>query len=459
MAGIALSGLASGVDTATIVSQLMQLERQRQTRVTYRQKHVEAQATGLKDIKSRLDTLKTAATALRDVATWKEGQTVESSDPTRIAVTRTGGAPIGGASIRVTQLASSAQKTYGWTESTGESTLTLDDADSATDPVTVTIGANAKAADVAAAINGKTGSPVFAAVVGGKLVLSSRQTGEDADFSAAGGGLSAPEPDPTGKGAGKDAKYFIEGDPVEKSSPTNVVSDAIAGVTMTFKGTTTTPVGVTVGAPALDHDAIKAKAKAFVDAYNAVVNLARGELTEKKVADPASNSDAAKGALFGDSNVTGMLSKLRLQMSEDYTGLGNSTRLDDLADIGISSGKPGASTTQAKSGLLTFDETKFAEALTSDPQAVRRLLGGAGTPAFAQDVEKLVDRFGDMIDSRVTTIDKQARRIGDELTRAETRLTAQEKRLKAQFAAMESALSQSQTQQSWLTGQLNALNG
>ena len=35
---------------------------------------------------------------------------------------------------------------------------------------------------------------------------------------------------------------------------------------------------------------------------------------------------------------------------------------------------------------------------------------------------------------------------------------AQEKRLKAQFAAMETALNQSQTQQSWLTGQLNALN-
>ncbi|HWT22466.1 MAG TPA: flagellar filament capping protein FliD [Solirubrobacteraceae bacterium] len=454
MASIALSGVASGIDTATIVSQLMQLERQGQTRVTYRQKHVEAQATGLKDIKSKLDALKSAATALRDVATWKENQTVESSDPARVAVTRTGGAPIGGTSIRVTQLASSAQKTYAWTESATASTLTLDDADPATDPVTVGIGANAKAADVAAAINGKAGSPVFAAVVSGKLVLSSRATGETADFSAAGGGLSAPEAET----AGKDAKYFLENDPVEKSSPTNVVSNALAGVTLTFKATTTQPVGVTVGEPALDKSGITSKVKAFVEAYNAVVTLARGELSEKKVASPTSNTQAAQGALFGDGGVSGMLSKLRLQMSEDYTALGNATRLDDLADLGISSGKPGSSATQAKSGLLTFDEAKFSEALSSDSQAVRRLLGGAGTPAFAQDVEKLVDQFGDMIDSRVTTIDKQARRIGDDLTRAESRLAAQEKRLKAQFAAMESALGQSQTQQSWLTGQLNALN-
>jgi len=66
--------------------------------------------------------------------------------------------------------------------------------------------------------------------------------------------------------------------------------------------------------------------------------------------------------------------------------------------------------------------------------------------------------MGNLIDDRVTNVGKSARRIGDELTRTEARLEAQEKRLKAQFAAMETALGQSQTQQSWLTGQLNALN-
>jgi flagellar hook-associated protein 2 len=101
MAGLALSGLASGVDTGTIVSQLMQLERQGQTRVKYRQANLNQQATDLKDIKSKLEALKSAATALRDVSTWKEGQTTESSAPTSVAVTRTGGAPIGGYSVQV----------------------------------------------------------------------------------------------------------------------------------------------------------------------------------------------------------------------------------------------------------------------------------------------------------------------------------------------------------------------
>lgn len=454
MAGIALSGIASGVDTATIVSQLMQLQSQKKTRVEMRQKHVQAQATGLKDVKAKLDALKTAATALRDASTWKSSQTVESSDAARVAVTKTGGAPIGGYAIQVTQLAASAQKSYTWTETTSATTLTFDDGDATTDPVTVDVGANAKLADVASAINGKGAAPVFAAVVGDKLVLSSRKTGEDVDFGATGDQLS----NPVSSVPGKDAKYFLGDDPTEKSNASNVVTNAVAGLTLTLKGTTSSAVSVTVGEPTLDKSAVKSKVKAFVDAYNAVVTLARTELAEKKVSDPTTSTDAAKGALFGDSGVTSMLSRLRTAMSEDYTTIGNSAALDDLADIGISSGKPGASVTQAKSGLLELDDTKLTEALDADSEAVRRLFGGTGTSGFAQDIEKLLTDMGNVIDDRVTNVDKSARRIGDELTRTEERLAAQEKRLKAQFAAMETALNQSQTQQSWLTGQLNALN-
>jgi flagellar hook-associated protein 2 len=456
MADLALSGLASGVDTASLVSQLMALEQQGRTRVHYRQTHVQAQATGLKDIKAKLDSLRSAAVALRDVATWKENQTVESSDPARVGVTRTGGAPIGGYSIRVTQLAASAQKTYGWTGNNTEPvTLTLDDGDATTDPVEVTIGANAKITDVAAAINGKSGSPVFAAVVGeDKLVLSSRKTGEDVDFSAAGTGLTGP----TSSVQGKDAKYFVGDDPEEKSSPGNVVADLVPGLALSLKGTTSGPVSLTVGAPALDQEAVKAKVRAFVDAYNAVATLARNELGETKVASPTSSFDAQKGALFGDSGVSAMLSKLRSQMGQTYTALGNAVTLDDLTDIGVSSGRPGTSATLARTGLLRIDEAKLSEAIANDSQAVRRLFGGGSSPGFAQDVEKLVDTLGGVIDARVATIDRQVRRIGDDLARTDTRLEAREKRLKAQFAAMESALGAAQTQQAWLTGQLAALN-
>jgi flagellar hook-associated protein 2 len=72
-------------------------------------------------------------------------------------------------------------------------------------------------------------------------------------------------------------------------------------------------------------------------------------------------------------------------------------------------------------------------------------------------VEKLVDSLSGTIDSRVEMINKQAKRIGDSLNAAETRLAAKQKRLTAQFAAMEAALGNAQTQQSWLAGQIASL--
>jgi flagellar hook-associated protein 2 len=181
-------------------------------------------------------------------------------------------------------------------------------------------------------------------------------------------------------------------------------------------------------------------------------------MSEKKVASPTSNFDAGQGALFGDSGLSSMLSKMRMQMGEAYTGLGNAATLDDLTDIGISSGKIGSTAAQAKSGLLRIDDTKLADAIANDSQAVRRLFGGGSDSALAQDVEQLVDDLSETIDARVATIDRQDRRITDDLAKAELRLDAREKRLKAQFAAMETALNAAQTQQSWLTGQLDALN-
>ena len=81
MAGIALCGLASGVDTSTIVtSSCSSSARVRRARSTARS-NINPQATDLKAVKTKLEALKSAATALRDAATWKEGQT--TSPPTR----------------------------------------------------------------------------------------------------------------------------------------------------------------------------------------------------------------------------------------------------------------------------------------------------------------------------------------------------------------------------------------
>jgi flagellar hook-associated protein 2 len=452
MAGMQLSGIASGVDTASIVQQLMALESRGKQRLQLRQGSIGAQQTTLRDLKAKLTALKSAAADLRSSTTWAQTQTVESSDAARVAVARTGGAPIGGYTIKVTQLASSAQKTYGWDETGAATTLSFGNGPDG-NPITIEVAENATIADVAAQINGSNKLPVYAAVVGDKLVLSSRATGAAVDFGATSDGDRLTYE--TGKDVpGRDALYELNGVP-GFSSASNVVETAIPGLRLTLKGTTSEAVSVNVGAPGVDRAKVKTEIKEFVDAYNALVTATRAKTSEKRVGDATTQTDFNKGAFFGDTGLNAMLSRLRSAVGRDYDQT-SELELDDLRDIGISTGKPGSSSADTKAGLLQIDDAKLTDALEADAEAVRMLFAGTAT-RFAGDIEQLADDLGKALDGRIESAGRQSKRIADEMSRTDTRLAAREKRLKAQFAAMETAMGASQTQMAWLQGQLAGL--
>src|SRR5690348_4995764 len=111
MAGISLGGLASGLDTNTMIQQLMQVEAQPKVQMQQKQTVEQVRQQALKDIQTRLDNLKTSILSLGDTTVWGDVQTVESGDPTKVAVTRTGGAAAGAYQIGVTQLARANQFT------------------------------------------------------------------------------------------------------------------------------------------------------------------------------------------------------------------------------------------------------------------------------------------------------------------------------------------------------------
>ena len=259
MAGLSLSGIASGVDTASIVDQLMALERQSLTKIGYRKAAVTGQQDALKEIASKLSTFKDAALALRADSTWAQKQTVESSDPQRVAVSLLAGAGIGGQSISVDRLASSAQRRYDFTpgafDGTGKTTsaLTLklryNTAPNA--DATIDIAAGATKQQIADAVNAKTSGPAVAAVVKDaagveRLVLSARKTGKDSDFTVDPNGAFNPQPGfvPV-TGDNLQAAYRIGGG-TEQLWHSNVIENAIPGIRLTLKGVTTAPATVTV---------------------------------------------------------------------------------------------------------------------------------------------------------------------------------------------------------------------
>jgi flagellar hook-associated protein 2 len=450
MAGeLALSGLASGVDTSGIVQKLMQIEQQGRTRITTKQSQVTARESGIKTVQSALTALKTAATALSDASTWTSQQTVASSDSSRIGAVMLGAtAGAGGTTLNVTALASSAQHAYDYTPASG-ATIALMRNGSQVGP-SVTIDPNTSIKDAAAKINA-AGLDVSASVVNDNgvdtLVFAAKSTGAASAFSITGLGASA---NTRWERAGSDADYTVGDDPTVRHSASNTVENAIPGVKLTFNSTTPAPVTITVGSPGLDNDAVKKKITDYVNAYNALIDTVNGKVTEKTIKkdDQVYTSDATKGMLFGDTGLTGMLSKLRgLSVADDPLNA-----WDSLGDLGISTGKAGATSADSKLGKLTIDTTKLSDLLGTNPDKVKSLLANV-----SKQIGDYVDGQSKVLDGRVDSAESELKGLSDQLRRTDDMLKAKQDRLEAQFAAMETALSQAQSQQSWLSGQLASL--
>ena len=466
MAGISLSGLASGLDTTTIVSQLMQLENNKVLKVQMREVTTQARKDDLSAIKTKLDAFKTAAAALGDPASWKPTQSSTSSDPSKLDVTLLGGAGIGGHSVQIDKLASSAQHGFTYTPSATAGSIDLfygsDPGATGTNKVSIPVAANATATDIATAVNANEGSPVYAAVVKDgleeRLVFSARKTGEGSNFTAASADVSLTEVDTYKRiGTTLNASYKLDGETDARSSETNIVENAIPGVRLSLKGVTLSPATVTTTPAAIDKAAIGTKVKGLVDAYNAVVTAVRAEVTEKRDPKSTTTTGLQKGALFGDTGLTSMLSQLKDQMRQTVTGLG----LGSLADLGITVPKAGASVEDAKSGKMVFDSAVLTTALDADWTKVRDLFTGKGETKGVSGL--LSDFVGTQTSSkgiltgRMTTEDSVLKNFTSQIAKFNERAVKTEARLHAQFSAMEKALGNAQSQQSWLTGQLSAL--
>src|SRR5215470_13901826 len=106
-----ISGLASGLDTASIISALMQVDKQPQVRIQQKIVVEQARQQALRGVLTQLQSLQTAYKSLTDPGTWADVQTVTSSDDAHVSATRTAGAAAGAYSLAITQLARANQFT------------------------------------------------------------------------------------------------------------------------------------------------------------------------------------------------------------------------------------------------------------------------------------------------------------------------------------------------------------
>jgi flagellar hook-associated protein 2 len=448
MAGLQIGGLASGMDTESIITQLMSLEQVPRTRTARQQVSVQARQDALRQIETKLTNLKLAAGDLRSAALWSPKQTVTSGTEGVLTARQLTGAGPGGYTVGVSSLASADSRTYAWNAGGGSLSIDYKSGDAAVTTTKAFDLTGMSLDDAVSTVNSDAASPVWAVNVGGKLSLSRRETGDHATwgFDASGPAVGAL----TGSREGANAAYTIAGDLTTYTSHTNVATEGLPGVELTFKsiGTST----VTVSAPAANPTDVAAKLKAFVSAYNETVDLVRSTVQEKRVANVKSDADAKVGALFGDPSLSGILTSMRQSISTaGLDGLGVK-----LAAVGS------GNTPDALAGKLTFDQSAFDAAWAAGPAAVQLKLGSSDVSGFGQSFEALltpITRAGDgLMDQRMGDADRELTSLKGTLSKIDLRLATKEAHLRKQFTAMESALAASQTQSASLASALAQLS-
>lgn len=429
--GVTFTGLSSGIDTAALVDQLVAAERAPAQTIAGQQSDLTTQRSIVNSLSSALAAFGTAAKAL-NAATAVQPRTATVSD-SKVTVSATAGASPTVHDVHVTSLARG--------QITGSNLYDSNTAGIAgVGSLKITTGSTAQtinydATDTLSTIASKINSAGVGATAsvlydGAKyrLMVASTATGTAA----------APQFEETGTGLGlsdlanikvpaKDAVATIDG--VTVTRPTNVIGDAIDGLSITLNAVHTDANDSSAVKIGLDNSALTTKLNALVTAYNSVNAALHVQLDY-------TGTKKGTNTLFGDSTLRQLQGAIGNMMGNAY---GAST----LGQIGL---------TRDKTGALSLDSTKLTAALASDPDAVSKVFVSGG---FANAVGKLSDAYTRASDGILTSKAKSmTTRFGDLQDRVDQindRADSLKTTLEAQFTALETAMSKLKSQSSYLS--------
>jgi len=230
------------------------------------------------------------------------------------------------------------------------------------------------------------------------------------------------------------------------TSSTNTFSEAVEGVTFNIStdaeidSTATISVAKDTGKAA---DAVQA----FVDQYNSVMSFLDGKTDY--------DEETEKGAVLqGDSTAMRLQTRLRSLVSSKIKDTGD---FKTLTSVGIEIDRD---------GVMSFDKTKFTEALEQSPEEVMSIFNGEsetdGFDGMAVRMDSYLDQLMQsntgLIPRRLDFYDTRIESLNDDIEDVERKVEMTRARYVEQFAAMESAISEMNQQMSWMQSQISSLN-
>ena len=457
-----VSGLMSGLDTESIITQMMTVERRPIMLLQQQEAAYLSKISAFGALKGVLAELQTAAAALTETDLFA-GFSASSGNTAVLAATASDTAVAGNYQVTVDVLAQAQQvKSSAFTASdevVGTGTLTIQVGTNTAVEVTID-GTSNTLAGIAQAINDSDADVTAGVINDGTnyyLTLASKETGASNTISLTMADADLVNNDALGLSkiyftpatqamsetqGGLNAQLDVNGIPVVRSS--NVIDDLLEGVTLTLKTADAgNPFEVKVSR---DVTSITSKIKSFVEKYNTA-------LTALKTLQTSDSETKIVGPLQGDSTSRILQRRLQSLLSTEVDGIASS--VNSLSALGVSADEDGE---------LSFDSAVFTTAYEENREDVVNFFTQTteGSEGFAVEFDALLDSYlqssTGLLVIKEDGLNRSIEHIGDQVERIEYRLVKREENLRRQFNSLESLLAQFQNTSGVLSQQLDALS-
>lgn len=362
--GISFAGLATGIDTNSIIQGLTKIAQQNITNLQNQQQDIATKQTAFVTLQADLFDLQSKSSALaRSAGSAFDGRTATSSDSTALTAAAGTAAMAGTYTVTVNALAQANQvASQGFADPNAQikqGTLTLQVGTGTATTVTVD-SRNNTLQGLANAIN-TAGGDVRATVINDgsatpyRLMLSTTKTGA-ANAIAVTNNLTTGtgadiDPTNTTLQAASDAQVKLGTGPgaIVVNSPTNQVNGLIPGVTLTaVAADPTRPLTLTVAA---NTAGITQAVQDFVSSYNTAV----GFINDQSKFDTSTQTG---GLLLGNSTASSLKSDLANALLNVIPG--QNAAANRLSSVGLSFNDD---------GTLALDQNKLSQALSGQTGA------------------------------------------------------------------------------------------
>ena len=483
---ISSTGVGSGLDVKSIVSQLVAIEKQPLQQLQTKATSFQTQLSLYGKVKSQVSALGDAAALLAGSSGWNT-QKASSSNAAAVSVSAGSAAVAASVSVEVKELArAQSAASVGFAAaipasganaavpaaSVGASgTLKIQigswtglaDALSFSDAVPASfVDVSIDAADTISSMAGKinaSNAGVTASVLrdgaNERLVVRSNSTGEAGGFSITATGdaglsnfevkgvIDSTDSTPASgmflSQTALNAEVKVNG--VSVVSASNKMTDIMPGVTLQLTQKTTAPVEVTVES---DLDAIEKNIQGFIDAYNTV---------NQTLVDATKYTAATKtgGPLQGDATTMGLQNALRSMMGSSSVG----STFSRLSDAGLE---------RQTDGSLKVNATKLKSAKQNVSNLEKLFTANNSNPSTngfglkVRDFARGLVAFDGLVTSKSTALQGSISRNTKDQDRVTERASRVETQLLRQYSALDAQMAQLNGLNSYVTAQLAQWN-